>query len=187
MIAPTVYATEPGGGDALTNWALRARDGDPVAQAAFVRSSQPEVWRMCAALTSPSEADDVTQECYLRAFRALPDFKARSSARTWLLTIARRTCADHVRSQVRKRRIDAILRRTSTNSSVPDLAGESATYDLLQRVAPAGRAAFVLTQLLGVSYQEAALIEGVPIGTIRSRVARARQDLMELVAAAAAS
>ena len=88
--------------DAATHWALAARDGDPAAQAAFVRATQSEVWRLAAALVDPDAADDLAQETYLRAFRALPAFEGRSSARTWLLGITRRTCADHLRSVVRR-------------------------------------------------------------------------------------
>jgi RNA polymerase sigma-70 factor, ECF subfamily len=173
--------------DDVTNWALRARDGDPVAEAAFVRGTQAEVWRLCAALVDSGAADDLTQEAYLRAFRALPAFEARSSARTWLFGIARRTCADHLRSAVRRRRLDEVLRRRTLAESAPDPASLTSTNDLLSQVPDERRGAFVLTQLLGLSYEEAAIVEGVPVGTIRSRVARARTQLVSLLAEAAAS
>src|ERR1051325_5876885 len=93
-----------------TALALAARAGDPVAQAAFVRATQADVWRFTAALVDPGTADDLTQETFLRAFRALPAFEARSSVRTWLLGIARRACADHLRAVVRRRRLDEVLK-----------------------------------------------------------------------------
>src|SRR5918911_1236676 len=101
---PLVTAT-----DDATDLALAARAGDTGASAAFVRSTQAEVWRFCAALVDPGAADDLTQETYLRAFKALPAFEGRSSVRTWLLGIARRVCADHLRMVVRRRRLDARL------------------------------------------------------------------------------
>ncbi|HET6212151.1 MAG TPA: sigma factor, partial [Micromonosporaceae bacterium] len=64
-----------------TRWALAARHGDEPACAAFVRATQAEVWRFTAALVDPESADDLTQETYLRAFRALPGFEGRASAR----------------------------------------------------------------------------------------------------------
>src|SRR5690348_17189562 len=95
--------------DPATALALAARDGDPGAPAALVRATQSDVWRFTAALVDPGSADDLTQETFLRAFRALPAFEGRSSVRTWLLGIARRTCADHLRAVVRRRRLDARL------------------------------------------------------------------------------
>ncbi|MFI7487868.1 sigma factor [Micromonospora echinaurantiaca] len=170
------------GRESATGWALSARDGEPVAQAAFVRLTQAEVWRFAAALVDPDSADDLTQETYLRAFRALPSFEGRSSARTWLLGIARRTCADHLRAVVRRRRLDERLASHAwTDRPHPDPAGHLGAADLVRRLPAERRAAFVLTQLLGLSYAEAAVVEGVPVGTIRSRVARARADLVEAV------
>jgi RNA polymerase sigma-70 factor (ECF subfamily) len=171
-----------------TQWALAARSGEPAAQAAFVRATQAEVWRFAAALVDPDSADDLTQETYLRAFRALPAFEGRSSARTWLLGIARRTCADHVRALVRRRRLDARLAAESTlaaHGNDPALGFGAA--DLLRRLPAQRRGAFALTQVLGLSYAEAAEVEGVPVGTIRSRVARARADLVEALGEALAS
>ncbi|MEW2142360.1 sigma-70 family RNA polymerase sigma factor [Micromonospora vinacea] len=168
--------------DPATESALTARDGDPTAQAAFVRLTQAEVWRFAAALVDPDSADDLTQETYLRAFRALPAFEGRSTARTWLLGIARRACADHLRTVVRRRRLDERLAANAyTDRPHPDPAGQFGAADLVRRLGPERRSAFVLTQLLGLSYAEAAAVEGVPVGTIRSRVARARDDLVEAV------
>jgi RNA polymerase sigma-70 factor (ECF subfamily) len=169
--------------DESTRWALIARDGDHVAAAAFIRSTQAEVWRFVAALVDPGAADDLTQETYLRAFRALPTFEGRSSVRTWLFGIARRTCADHIRANVRRRRL---LSRTvqldpPAEHEYEDPSGAVGAAQLLARLTPAQREAFVLTQVLGLSYEEAAETLGVPIGTIRSRVARARVDLVAAV------
>ncbi|MFI2711995.1 sigma-70 family RNA polymerase sigma factor [Micromonospora sp. NPDC018662] len=168
--------------DPVTDWALAARHGDPAAQAAFVRATQAEVWRFAAALVDPDSADDLTQETYLRALRALPGFEGRSTARTWLLGIARRACADHLRAVVRRRRLDERLAaRAATDRPYPDPAGHLGATDLVRRLPAERRAAFVLTQLLGLSYAEAADVEGVPVGTIRSRVARARDELIDAV------
>jgi RNA polymerase sigma-70 factor (ECF subfamily) len=178
---------EPTGTDATTAYALRARTGDPAAQAAFVRATQSEVWRFTAALIDPGSADDLTQDTYLRAFRALPAFEGRSSARTWLLGIARRACADHLRAVVRRRRLDERLAlQAHTETPHPDPAHRLGAADLLDRLSDERRTAFVLTQVLGMSYAEAADVEDVPVGTIRSRVARARDELVTAVSQAQA-
>jgi RNA polymerase sigma-70 factor (ECF subfamily) len=175
-----------GAEDAATAAALAARDGDEHAAAVLVRSTQVEVWRFVAALVGAQHADDVTQDTYLRAFRALPGFAGRSSARTWLLSIARRACADHVRSAVRTRRLDARVAAEPEPKSTIDHAGLHAASELIARLPVERRVAFVLTQVLGLSYAEAADVEDVPIGTIRSRVARARADLVTAIEAAQA-
>ncbi|MFF5291187.1 sigma-70 family RNA polymerase sigma factor [Paractinoplanes globisporus] len=174
-------------GENTTELAKKAGAGDAAAMAAFVRATQSEVWRFTAALIDPGAADDLTQETYLRAFKALPGFEGRSSARTWLLGIARRACADHLRAVVRRRRLDARLAaEASTELPVPDPAHRLGTADLLAQLGEERRTAFVLTQVLGLSYAEAAAVEEVPVGTIRSRVARARDELVTAMAQAQA-
>jgi RNA polymerase sigma-70 factor (ECF subfamily) len=168
--------------DELTRQFVAARDGDRRALSVAIRTSQPEVWRMARHLVGADEADDVTQDVFLRAWRALPAFRAESSARTWLLAIARRACADAVRRRVRHRRLHATLRTAPQPSVVAGPEGAHALDDLVGALDLERREAFVLTQLLGCSYAEAAEICGTPVGTIRSRVARARNDLVRSLA-----
>jgi RNA polymerase sigma-70 factor (ECF subfamily) len=174
--------------DDATELALSAQTGDARAQAGLVRATQGEVWRFCAALVDPGAADDLTQETFLRAFKALPGFEARSGVRTWLLGIARRTCADHLRAVIRRRRLDARLAAQAwTDVPHPDPAHRIGTADLLRALSEDRRTAFVLTQVIGLSYAEAAEAADVPVGTIRSRVARAREELVAAIAQARAS
>lgn len=169
--------------DELTDLLLAARDGDRAALAAVIRTTQPEVWRMASHLVAPGEADDVTQEVFLQVWRALPGFRGDSSARTWLLTIARRTCVDAVRVRVRWRRLIGRLEPLAASDAQAGPEATVALTDLVARLGIDARTAFVLTQVLGCPYEEAAAICDVPIGTIRSRVARARATLVEHVRA----
>jgi len=130
----------------------------------------------CAHLVDPASADDLAQETYVRALRALPSYQAQAPFRPWLLSITRRACVDELRRRNRQRGLFARL-RGGHSQTVPDGSGDVAAADLLSRLDADRRAAFVLTQLLGLSYAEAAEACEVPIGTIRSRVARARSDL----------
>ena len=172
--------------DALTRLALDARDGDEVALAGFVRASQADVHRLAAHLVDPQSADDVTQEVYLRAIPALARYRAEAPARLWLLTIARRTCADVIRRRGRQRRLWQRLVSQPDPARVEVAAAPQGGVDLaalLDGLDPDRRRAFVLTQVLGLGYAEAAEVAGVPVGTIRSRVSRARGDLAAALAA----
>ena len=136
---------------------------------------------MASHLVAPGEADDVTQEVFLQVWRALPSFRGDSSARTWLLTIARRTCVDAVRARVRWRRLIGRLGPVAASEPRCGPEGAVALSDLVARLGVDARSAFVLTQVIGCSYEETAEICDVPVGTIRSRVARARATLVEQV------
>ncbi|GGI02941.1 sigma-70 family RNA polymerase sigma factor [Egicoccus halophilus] len=159
--------------DDLTRLLRAAGEGDRSSLASFIRRTQDDVWRFCAHLVDRESADDLTQEVYLRAMRSAERFRGDASARTWLLTIARNTAADEIRRRQRRRRLPPV-----TEAFAPDHAGDVELRELVAHLDPDRRTAFVLTQLLELGYAEAAEICGVPIGTIRSRVARARQDLL---------
>ncbi|MDI9929703.1 RNA polymerase sigma factor SigC [Rhodococcus sp. IEGM 1354] len=167
-----------------TALALAAGRGDRRALESFVRETQRDVWRFVAHLASVSAADDLTQETYLRAIKSLPRFAAQSTARTWLLSIARRVVVDQVRTAMVRPRIasgaDWIAAADATTSE-DNTGGYEDLVELRMLMAdlsPDRREALVLTQVLGMSYDEAAEVAGCPVGTIRSRVARARDQLV---------
>ncbi|MEO7428002.1 MAG: sigma-70 family RNA polymerase sigma factor [Acidimicrobiales bacterium] len=166
--------------DDLTALALAASDGDVLATAELVRRTQAEVWRVCARLGDRPAADDLTQEVYLRALPALARFRGDASVRTWLLQIARHVCADHVRRSTRQRALAIRLAQRADRSDAvaAPRTGEVELDDAIASLGADRRTAFVLTQVAGLSYAEAAEVCSVPIGTIRSRVARARGDLL---------
>jgi RNA polymerase sigma-70 factor (ECF subfamily) len=169
--------------DEVTGLAFAARRGDRVAMERFVQATQQDVWRFVAHLSDPQLADDLAQETYLRALGSLSRFEGRSSAKTWLLSIARRVAADHVRSaRVRPRKANvldwqAAVERAQAAES-PRFEEHVVLGELITELAADRREAFVLTQRLGLSYADAAAVCGCPVGTIRSRVARAREDLV---------
>jgi RNA polymerase sigma-70 factor (ECF subfamily) len=169
--------------DGLQRFADAAREGDDVALGELVRRTQAAVWQVCAALGSPGEEEDLVQETYLRALQALPSFRGEAPVTVWLLSISRRVCADHVRRRQRQRRLaDRLVRHVAA----PDVGPPDVSDDLLAALDADRREAFVLTQLVGLSYEDAATVVGCPIGTIRSRVARARADLIGAARRAAA-
>lgn len=169
----------------LRNLVAAAIEGDDVAVREFVRLTQPAVWRLCNVLGSPGEEGDLTQETFMRALRSLASYRGESPVTAWLLSIARRVCADHVRSRSRQRRLMSALTMEVSDGVVID--SDHAIWEIVRGIDPDRREAFVLTQVVGLSYDEAAVVLGCPIGTVRSRVARARADLLGAVRAAEAS
>ena len=167
--------------DQLTSLLLAAQRGDDEALERFVAATQHDVMALCRYLGDRDNADDLAQEAYERAFASLHRFRASGPARHWLLTIARRTCADATRRRSRRRKTEqrvVNMAHDVFHDSSP--VGDGPEIDeLLHELDEDRRAAFVLTQLTGLRYDEAADILGVPIGTIRSRVARARSQLLQ--------
>jgi RNA polymerase sigma-70 factor (ECF subfamily) len=170
--------------DELTRLLVAGRDGDRDALAAAIRRAQADVWRLASHLVGREEADDVTQDVFLRAYRSLPSFRVESSGRTWLLGITRHACADAVRRSRRRRRLQERLHLHHDGRVTPPGDGAFGLDQLVSGLDEDRRAAFVLTQTLGCSYAEAAEICGTEVGTIRSRVARARADLLDQMRAA---
>ncbi|MFE6777383.1 sigma-70 family RNA polymerase sigma factor [Streptomyces sp. NPDC057702] len=185
--------SRPADDEEVTNWALAARDGDPAAVERFVRATYRDVWRFVTHLSADvHSADDLTQETFLRALHSLPRFAGRSYARTWLLSIARRVVIDRYRSAAARPRVaDAPNWQSAAEgaqpSGLPGFEEGVALLDLLNTLEPHRREAFILTQLLGLPYAEAAAVVGCPVGTVRSRVARAREDLIALLRTAEVS
>jgi len=164
----------------LDELAFAARDGNRLALDRFTRQTLPAVQSLCHHLGDVDNADDLVQETYARMMRSLPNFRGDGPARSWLLRIARNTCADATRVRRRRRTRDSFR-------EVPDIAagpasGWTEVTSVLRGLSQDRKQAFVLTQILNLPYKEAADILGCPIGTVRSRVARAREDLLAVEA-----
>jgi RNA polymerase sigma-70 factor (ECF subfamily) len=167
--------------DQLTTLLLDAQRGDRDALERFVSATHADVLALCRYLGDVDNYEDLAQHTYERAVSSLHRFRATGPARHWLFTIARRTCADATRSRIRRRRLTeqavavAIAERGHHTDATPTFELD----ELILQLHPDRRAAFVLTQITGLRYDEAADVLGVPVGTIRSRVARARADLID--------
>ncbi|AXG80414.1 sigma-70 family RNA polymerase sigma factor [Streptomyces paludis] len=176
--------------ESATAWALAAGGGDPDAVEHFVRALHRDVLRYVTHLSAdPQAADDLAQETFLRALGSLHRFEGRSSARTWLMSIARRAVIDSFRyAATRPMPSDTpdwqLAVERAQPCGGPGFDDGIALLDLLETLPADRREAFVRTQMLGLTYEEAAEIGGCPIGTVRSRVARARGALLGLLSEA---
>ncbi|MFF4754615.1 sigma-70 family RNA polymerase sigma factor [Streptomyces sp. NPDC002514] len=186
-VLPAPRAERASADASATAWALAARGGDPDAAEHFVRALHGDVLRYVAYLSGdPQTAHDLTQDTFARAFGSLHRFEGRASARAWLLSIARRAVADSIRrASARPRIADTHDWQTAVERGqpcgLPGFDDGVALLDLLEALPDERRAAFVLTQVAGLSYEEAACFADCPVGTVRSRVARARATLERLL------
>jgi RNA polymerase sigma-70 factor, ECF subfamily len=166
-----------GGVNVVTALAVAARAGDRRALESLLRAVQADVWRYCSVMVGPDDADDVTQNALLRVMRALPGYREEAPALVWVLSVTRRTALDWLRSAYRRRAMLDRLRLHTVGEVHLD-GSWAEVVELLSSLDVDRREAFVLTQVLGWPYADAAAVSGCPVGTIRSRVARARLDLL---------
>lgn len=155
-----------------------AAKGDHLAFAQLVRAHQGQVWRFLSHLLGDqSLAEDVTQETFLKVYKKLASYQFRSKFSTWVLAIARNAGVDAIRKN-RRKPVDLDMDQLDdpgARSSPSRLELETAIGSL----APKLREAFLLVEVMGLSYQEVARVLGVPIGTVKSRLYHARRHLVE--------
>jgi RNA polymerase sigma-70 factor (ECF subfamily) len=166
----------------------RARRGDAAAFADLCVPHQRRAFNLALRLCGSRElAADLCQEALLRAYTSLGRFRGDSAFGTWLLRIVHNLCIDAMRR--RDRRPQSSLEE----EPVPPTGGDDPEEELLRqerrrlllaalrRLSPEFRAAVVLRDVQGLSYDEAAAVAGVPVGTFKSRLHRARAELRELL------
>jgi RNA polymerase sigma-70 factor (ECF subfamily) len=162
--------------DADVELAIRAVTGDEVAFVEIVRRYDSGLRRLAFRLLGDRDAmDDALQEAYLKAFASLPRFRGHASLRTWLYRVVYNTCLDHIKRQRRQLAVQYLDAVTADPSEQANLRLTLA--DALAALAPEERAAVLLVDAEGLSYDEAAAVTGVPSGTIGSRLSRARAAL----------
>jgi RNA polymerase sigma-70 factor (ECF subfamily) len=142
-------------------------------------------------VNDPSEAMDVAQESFIKAYRALDKFRGDSAFYTWLYRIAINTAKNHVVSQSR-RMVEADvevvdMEQTLTKANLKEYSApekilldveiEDAVNDVIQHLPKELKTAITLRELEGMSYEEIAGIMSCPIGTVRSRIFRAREAI----------
>lgn len=160
----------------LLDLAGRAARGDRAAGHHLVQATYADAWRFAQSLVGSQRAPDVVQDTYLRAWRSLADRPPTGDVKGWLLAIVWRASVDELRRDYRWQRNKDRLAAQPAPARTDD-PEDGLVQWLLSQLDPDRRAAFALTQLLGFSYAEAAEICDTEVGTIRSRVARARSDL----------
>jgi RNA polymerase sigma-70 factor (ECF subfamily) len=157
----------------------RAITGDPAARRAFVELLTPLVWSICRRMDPDPE--DACQEIWEKVLRALPRFDpiGPASVKTWVARITHRHLVDrHRRRKVRGISVDAEEELFVTVTPRPELGKLEGA---LAQIPDVQRRVVILHHVHGVALEDIAEEEGVPVGTIKSRLHRARARLMEIL------
>lgn len=170
----------------------QVRMGDKQAFDLLVQKYQFKILKLVNRyVKDPSEAMDVAQESFIKAYRALDKFRGESAFYTWLYRIAINTAKNHVVSQSR-RMIEASveivdMEHTLTKLNVRDYSApekilldveiEDVINEVIQHLPKELRTAITLRELEGMSYEEIAGVMACPVGTVRSRIFRAREAI----------
>ena len=169
-----------------------ARQGDEEAFGDFVRRHTATVHRWMVRSVGEDDADDMTQDIFVKAYRGLPRFRSEAPPRAWLAAIADNAVKNRYRSRSRFRRVfagsaDATPEREPRSPIAgPEedaRAGESrrVVTEALKLLAPEFRMPVVLRDIDEWSYEEIAASLALPIGTVKSRIARGRGQLKEIL------
>lgn len=172
--------------------------GEPGAFEEIVRTHQDRVFTFCARMLSDrEEALDAAQEVFLSAFRHLKGFRGEASLSTWLLRIAANNCLNRIRQRtVREGREVAVLdledddgppfQPAGRDDERPDRVAENREMgrvieSALARITPEFRWVLILSDVEGFSSEEVAAMTGAPVGTVKSRLHRARAALRKML------
>jgi RNA polymerase sigma-70 factor (ECF subfamily) len=170
----------------------RAQAGDRLAKSALVERYQRPVFALLSRMlgNDAEVLDDLAQETFARVLRALPGFDRYGRARliTWILTIATRLALDHLRASHARRDPSEIPGGLPVSLPRPDQLADqralgAALVAAVEELPPAFRAAFLLREIHGLTYEEISEALHVDLGTVRSRLARARGLLQRTLAA----
>jgi RNA polymerase sigma-70 factor (ECF subfamily) len=164
--------------------------GDLGAFEQLVERHRDVVVRVAARIVGEEEAEDVSQDAFLRAFHRLERFRGDAPFRSWLLRITHNAALDHV-----ARRRPEPVDPSELDSSEPDRAQRAPAERLevrerierlerkLHGLAPAHRAVLVLKDVEGFSYEEIAAITETPLGSVKGRLHRARREFIDMLRA----
>ena len=174
----------------------RVRRGDKRAFDLLILKYQHKIISIVGRyLGDRNDVQDVSQETFIKAYRAIPNFRGESAFYTWLYRIAINTAKNHLVSKSRRPpNIDididdgefqdnsAVLRdNKSTEASLATKQMEEVIFRAIENLPPELRVAVTLREFEGLSYEEIARMMDCPVGTVRSRIFRARESIEQKI------
>jgi RNA polymerase sigma-70 factor, ECF subfamily len=162
--------------------ATLASTGDRTALDALLHRHADRVHAICRrVLAHPEDALDATQEAMIAIARGITRFDGRSQFTTWLYRVATNAALDEARRRNRRPRPVAELPEVARHDPTDVVADQLLVDDALGRIPPEFRAAVALRDLAGLDYADIAEVLGIPPGTVRSRIARGRAALADVL------
>lgn len=171
----------------------RFQSNDAAAFDEIVLGYQDRIYGLCRRLLGNThDAEEAAQDVFLKAFRSLHKFRPEASLYTWLYRIAVNTCIDYKRKPF----FESLFRRTEEGDEIridppsgdpsPERLYESkqlgaALWKGLAKISPKLRIALVLKEIEGLSYEEIADVLEISLGTVKSRISRAREELLQIL------
>ena len=174
----------------------RAKEGDQDAFGQLVLTHQNKVYTLCVHLLgSREDAEDLAQEAFLKAWRSLDGFLGESSFTTWMHRLTTNLCLDHLRKQSRRQNVSVAVSLDDEEATVPEPVDQSgdpheeleraerqrALAKRLQELPEHYKKPLVMREVGGMSYQEIADALELDLGTVKSRIARARESLRKIL------
>ena len=163
--------------------AARARDGDQDAFEQLVRDNEKRIYTLALRMTgSREDALDLAQDAFFQAWKALSTFQGESSFATWLYRLATNLCLDHLRAQKRRTQSmgPALSLDDEENGPVQVADQQLQPQEAVER-SERRRQVLIMRELSGLSYQEIAQVLDLDLGTVKSRIARARLSLRKIL------
>jgi RNA polymerase sigma-70 factor, ECF subfamily len=158
---------------------LAAREGDLDAFETLVRAHTPAAYAHALRFFGDgSAAEDVVQEVWIKVYRSLGSFDGRARFSTWLYRVVRNTCLDHLRQgKHRPIPVESLPEPAAPGDLADAVALSTSLERALSLLAPEDRDALSAVSVFDLTYAEAAEVLGIPVGTVKSRVFRARRSL----------
>lgn len=179
------------------NLLKKSKNGDIEAFEELIKGYQKKVFNIALRMIGDYEdASELAQEVFIKIFKSIRNFKEESTFSTWVYKITTNVCLDELRKRKNKRIIslDEEIKHDSGESQIqivdPGLSPEAllekkeikkAVIEAIEELSPEHRIVIIYREMQGLNYEDIARIVKCPVGTVKSRINRARQELKEIL------
>jgi RNA polymerase sigma-70 factor (ECF subfamily) len=173
-------SSDDAGAENLAQVVAGCRNQEPAAQRSLVLATQDQVYRLLFRLVGQQDAEDVAQLVYLQVFQRIGQFRGDSSFTTWLYRLTVNEAMRHLRRErSRRKRLLSLEPKDDRSHRGDREEARELLARALEKLAPELRAVFLLREVERLPYSEIAAALEIPMGTVASRLNRAREELQD--------